>query len=446
MFGWEFPPHISGGLGTACFGLTQALAKENIKILFVVPRAFGDEDMELIDAGKVVLAKTESPLEKKTESIAGIKRDIIQEEPQATTIYVPSAILPYVPTLSFSEESQLTKWNYQFKGHPKNPLVTSSSRALHSSRSSHQLAGGYGPSLMEEVKKYAEIGGEIAKQNDFDVIHAHDWLTYLAGVEAKRISGKPLIVHVHATEYDRAGENPNEQIRSIEQKGLDEADEIIAVSEWTKEILIDRYKISEDKVTVVHNGVMPKSKVPFTKMPSISKQVVTFVGRITHQKGPQYFIEAAQKVLEKFPEAHFIMAGGGDLLPQMIEKVAHLRLSSHFHFTGFLKSDQMDQVWSISQVYVMPSVSEPFGITPLEAIQAGVPVIISNQSGVSEVMPHAIKVDFWDTNALANAISSVLKHKSLSKTLSKQAYQEMKYLGWEKAAKKINQLYHELVA
>jgi glycogen synthase len=289
------------------------------------------------------------------------------------------------------------------------------------------------------------VASEIARHHSFDVIHAHDWLTYLAGIEAKRISGKPLIIHVHATEFDRAGEkNIDKRVFEIERKGMEEADLIIAVSKWTKDIIVDKYSIDEEKVRVVHNGIIPQEEIDFSILPKISDHIVTFLGRITYQKGPQYFIEAAQKVLQHYPDAHFVMAGSGDLLPAMMERVAQLKMSSRFHFTGFLKGRQMQQVWSVSDIYVMPSVSEPFGITPLEAVQAGVPVIVSNQSGVAEVMDHAIKLDFWDTDALANAIINVLKHKILSKSLKANGKKDLELLTWNRAAKKINNLYHEL--
>lgn len=438
MFGWEFPPHISGGLGTACFGLTKALAKEKVDILFVVPKAYGDEEIKLINASDVEMPNSKSQHEY-LNPILEVLSEITSQVHTTNFIQVKSSLLPYSTSIYDEETSEIEHWNYQVQ----TSTVSSSREKEHGLKFS--LHGGYGPGLFEEVKRYAAIGGEIAKQNHFDVIHAHDWLTYPAGAAAKKVSDKPLIVHVHATEYDRSGDKPNPEILKTEQLGMDIADKIITVSEWTKEILVSRYNIPSEKIQVVHNGITPnKNKSPRIKLLSVSNQVVTFVGRMTHQKGPQYFVDAAKEVLKKFPDAHFIMAGGGDLLPQMIEKVAHLRLSSHFHFTGFLDCEQVHQVWAMSHVYVMPSVSEPFGITPLEAVQAGVPVIISNQSGVSELIHNAIKVDFWNIQALTNAICNLLQHKSLHKTISKSAQDEVKNFGWDKAAKKIKTLYHEL--
>jgi glycosyltransferase involved in cell wall biosynthesis len=268
-------------------------------------------------------------------------------------------------------------------------------------------------------------------------------MTFKAGIAAKKISGKPLIVHVHATEFDRAGIHGNPDVHALEKEGFEEANHIIAVSDWTKNVIADNYKIAREKISVVHNGVTTKDTTSeFSD--AFEGPIVSFLGRVTYQKGPLFFVEAAEKVLKKFPHANFVVAGAGDLLPLMIERVASRKLSKNFHFTGFLREPFVNKVWAISDVYVMPSVSEPFGLTPLEAIQAGVPVIISNQSGVGEVMPHAIKVDFWNTNALAEAICSVLQYKGLSSTMKKNAFAELKNISWMKAAEKIKKLYYDI--
>jgi glycogen(starch) synthase len=429
MFGWEFPPHISGGLGTACYGLTKSLMKENARVLFVVPRAHGDENIDLISASEILMETTDTRI-----SSTGL---ITKENTEVVKISIPSSLSPYTSVQLWGETKSIENWNCEFHFQTREVAVKGGKR--------YQFSGAYGPALLDEVQRYSEVASVIAHHHSFDVIHAHDWLTYLAGIEAKKMSGKPLIVHVHATEFDRAGEkNIDERVFEIEQRGMEEADLVIAVSQWTKDIIVTRYNIDEEKVRVVHNGIIPQEEVDFSTLPKISDHIVTFLGRITYQKGPQYFIEAAQKVLQHYPDAHFIMAGSGDLLPAMMDRVAQLKISSRFHFTGFLKGRQMQQVWSVSDVYVMPSVSEPFGITPLEAVQAGVPVIVSNQSGVAEVMDHAIKVDFWDTDALANAMINVLKHKILSRSLRVNGKKDLEILTWTRAAKKINNLYHEL--
>jgi glycosyltransferase involved in cell wall biosynthesis len=424
MFGWEFPPHISGGLGTACYGLSRSLIKQNTRLLFVVPKAHGDESIPLINASDVVVGG-------ETLQITGYEAQSVEGSRMIT---VPSAIKPY----STGEPSQLLEeWSWPFTSETVKGVTTAEGTR-------YIFSGKYGPSLMEEVYRYADVAGVLARKYDFDIIHAHDWLTYPAGIEAKHTSGKPLIVHVHATEVDRAGDEIDQRVFDIEKMGMYKADRIIAVSQWTKDIIVDKYGMDPLKVSVVHNGVIASEGSEFSFIPKISDHVVTFLGRITHQKGPQYFIDAAKKVLDYFPDTHFIMAGSGDLLPAMIDRVAQMKLSSRIHFTGFLKGKQTHQVWSVTDVYVMPSVSEPFGITPLEAVQAGVPVIVSNQSGVSEVIDHALKVDFWDIDALANAVINVLRHKGLSDSLKLNSRKEIEVLTWKRAATKIIQLYHEL--
>jgi glycogen(starch) synthase len=442
MFGWEFPPHISGGLGTACYGLTRSLTNQGINILFVTPRAENHSPFrgaEVLSASQVPVGEPESVIHMKGE---GRNKSSTISTSFVRTIAIEAQLHPYY-SIDYHED-QLTSmehWHYQpyeegsssFKQGPgkKNP---------------YSFLGGYGPQLLTEIRRYATVAGEVAQGNNFDVIHAHDWMTYLAGIAAKQVSGKPLIVHVHATELDRSGRNGNTQIKEIERMGMTMSDHIIAVSQLTKDIIVSHYHIDPDKVSVVHNGVLPKRVEATAMLPSFKKRVITFLGRVTYQKGPEYFVDAAYLVHQKFPDVHFVMAGSGDMIPTIMEKVAALNLSSHFHFTGFLNSEKVDQIWTISDMYVMPSVSEPFGIAPLEAMMAGVPVIISNQSGVAEVVRHAIKVDFWNIKALANAMMSLLLHKSLVDTIKQNGTEEIKEINWDAAAKKVNKIYHDVTA
>lgn len=422
MFGWEFPPHISGGLGTACFGLTSSLLGHDVDVIFVVPKLFGDEDknkFRFISAADTELNYT-TPYRNEL-----LKRlDYIQ---------ISSAIQPYLSPEEYREHSKITDRSY-FSGED-----TNSARL--------DFSGHYGRDLMKEVAQYALTASEIASKNQFDIIHAHDWLTYPAGIVAKEISGKPLIVHVHATEFDRSGDNINHAVYEIEQKGMKEADAIIAVSDFTKQNIINKYGINENKIKVVHNGVLPTTKNNLKKdlLQNKKNRVVTFLGRVTYQKGPDYFVEAANKVLERFPDTHFVMAGSGDMLNRMIKRVAELRISSRFHFTGFLKGAETDRMYAMSDVYVMPSVSEPFGISPLEAARSGVPVIISRQSGVSEVLKNALKVNFWDTDALADAICGLLNYNSLAKTFIREGNKEVEKLKWEHAALNTKRIYQSLL-
>lgn len=423
MFGWEFPPHISGGLGTACYGLTKALMKADVDILFVAPKLFGDEEPEkirLINASDVSVDVRDEVYKTHQDKISFMEID--------------STLLPYA-----SEEEYYNLVEQLESG------VSLEQVNLHTQK--FQFAGGYGKNLMEEVRRYAIVASAIARDNDFDVIHAHDWLTYLAGIEAKRISGKPLVVHMHATEFDRSGENINQLVFNIEREGMEAADVVVAVSHMTRNTVINRHGIAPEKVITVHNGVEPpadESKVQIKK--HLDEKIVTFLGRITYQKGPEYFIEAAHKILQKDSNVRFVMAGSGDLLSRMIRRVAQLNMGTHFHFTGFLKGDDVDRMFGLSDVYVMPSVSEPFGISPLEAMRSSVPVIISRQSGVSEILKHALKIDYWDVDAMADAIYALLHYPSLSKMFRIYGKTEVENIKWDQAGIKVKSIYKQLAS
>jgi glycosyltransferase involved in cell wall biosynthesis len=304
------------------------------------------------------------------------------------------------------------------------------------------FSGKYGPNLMQEVNQYASIAAEIARNEDFDLIHAHDWLTYRAGIAAKRASGKPLVVHIHATEFDRSGENYNDIVYGMEKEGMSAADAVCAVSDLTRNIVINKYGIPAEKVFTLHNAVEPNDKVVERKK-FVKEKIVTFLGRVTFQKGPDYFVETAKRVLEKDPDVRFVLAGDGDMMPHIIERVAELGISDRFHFTGFLRGDDINKMFGMSDVYVMPSISEPFGISPLEAMRAKVPVVISKQSGVSEVLTHAIKVDFWDIDATADAIYGLLHYPALSKLFAEEGAAEVDRLKWEHVAKKLVKIYEK---
>jgi glycosyltransferase involved in cell wall biosynthesis len=420
MFGWEFPPHISGGLGTACYGLTKALLKCDVELIFVVPKAWGDEQpgsIRLVNASDVAINVQDD-----------IFKDYINK---VSYIEVDSKLVPYATDEQYYHIVNTVESGTQVS---KGDLLSQK----------FSFAGGYGANLMEEVRRYAMIALEIARTHDFDMIHAHDWLTYLAGKEAKRISGKPLIVHMHATEFDRTGENVNTLVYAIEKEGMEAADTVIAVSHLTRNIVINRYGIDPEKVITVHNGVEPNEKEKDNKIERhLPEKIVTFLGRITFQKGPEYFIEAAYKVLQRDDNVRFVMAGSGDMLPKMIRRVARLGIAHKFHFTGFLKGDDVDKMFGLSDVYVMPSVSEPFGISPLEAMRSNVPVIISKQSGVAEVLKHAIKVDFWDIDAMADAIYALTHYNALPETFKRHGKEEVDNIKWDQAGLKVKEIYEK---
>jgi glycogen(starch) synthase len=421
MFGWEFPPHITGGLGTACFGLTKGLVKQDVEVIFVVPKAFGDENQEvarLVNASDISIDMEDSIYKEYWKRIEYMQ--------------IGSNIIPYVSP----EEFERIASQNQLDSIARNSQVFARK---------FEFSGTYGKDLMAEVSRYALVASAVAASKKFDIIHAHDWLTYPAGIAAKYVSGKPLVVHIHATEFDRSGENINQGVYDIERKGMEEADRVIAVSNLTRNIVIERYGIPPEKVITVHNAVDPVNDRDMDYQKNVDEKVVTFLGRVTFQKGPDYFVEAAHKVLERDSNVRFVMAGSGDMLERMIRRVAQLRIGSHFHFTGFLKGSNVDRMLAISDVFVMPSVSEPFGIVPLEAMRSNVPVVISKQSGVAEVLKHALKVDFWDINGLADAIYGLTHYNGLTRMFSRYGKQEVDNLKWEHAGSKLKEIYQQLL-
>jgi glycosyltransferase involved in cell wall biosynthesis len=423
MFGWEFPPHISGGLGTACYGLTKGMSKiDDLEVIFVVPKAYGDEDQEaikLVGAGNIPLRVT------KSESYSGQVKNL-------QYIEVGSNLVPY----STPEEYFALRNNKRYYG--KHIVEVGESGCI-------PFTGKYGDNLFTEIYYYSLIAEQIATMYDFDIIHAQDWLTYSAGIAAKRVSGKPLVCHIHATEFDRSGDNINTIVYDLERSGMMNADRVIAVSNLTANTVINKYGIDASKVFTVHNAITtsPTDVSKFKK--NFDTKFVTFLGRLTYQKGPEYFIDAAKLILQRDKDIHFVMAGTGDMMPGLVKYVAKLGISDNFHFTGFLKGEQVDRMFAMSDVFVMPSVSEPFGLVPLEAMSLNVPVVISKQSGVSEVLEHALKVDFWDVNAMTDCIYALLHYDTLSEMYKKYGKIEIDNMKWENAAEKIINVYNSIL-
>ena len=427
MFGWEFPPHIAGGLGTACYGMTRGLARNGVEVVFVMPRAYGDEDQRFV---RVVNASD-------VETIGTRDHEFSEELLEKVSfIHIDSNMLPYISPEEYAayhdefvRSGRTHEWTDVWKQR-------------------YTFSGKYGANLMEEVARYAMVAAQVAKdlEGQFDVIHAHDWLTYFAGIAAKRVSGKPLVVHMHATEFDRSGENINRRVYAIEKAGMQAADRVIAVSELTRRIVIGKYGIPADKVVTVHNAVRFGESEEAAPERAVKDKVVTFLGRITYQKGPDYFVEAAAKVLQRVSDVRFVMAGSGDLMNHVVRRVAQLGIADRFHFTGFLKGGEVQRMFRLSDVYVMPSVSEPFGISPLEAMRSGVPVIISRQSGVAEVLDYVIKVNYWDVDALADAIYGLLTYPALGRMFASKGLEEVTGLKWTNAAAKIKTVYETVVA
>ena len=413
MFGWEFPPHILGGLGTASYGLTKGMYDNgDMDITFVIPKPWGDEERSfarIVGANCVPVAW----------------RDVSYD-------YVQSRIGNVMdPQLYFDLRDHIyADFNY---------MGTNDLGCI-------EFSGCYPDNLLEEINNYSIMAGVIARTVDFDVIHSHDWLTYPAGIHAKQVTGKPLVIHVHATDFDRSRGNVNPTVFAIEKDGMNNADHIITVSNLTRQTVIEKYGINPDKVTTVHNAVEPLSEeIRSIKMQKGKDKVVTFLGRITMQKGPEYFVEAASRVLAKTHNVRFVMAGSGDMMEKMIRLAADRDIADRFHFTGFLKGRQVYEMLAASDVYIMPSVSEPFGISPLEAMQMGVPSIISKQSGCAEILENVIKVDYWDINALADSIYAIIKYPALYNHLRDKGLAEIDTIQWKKAGAKVIDIYHKVI-
>ncbi|HUT77648.1 MAG TPA: glycosyltransferase family 4 protein [Polyangia bacterium] len=427
MYGWEFPPHISGGLGVACFELTRALVNQDHRVTFVLPRLRDEltgqgSHVELLGIAQFAAGISETIDEETRRFLVGV--DVAP---------VDSPLRPYLTDIEYRRVIELI----EELGRTRRTVSTGYGMTL---------TGDYGPNLMSEVVRYAKVAGAVAGRVPHDVIHAHDWLTMLAGLEARRVSGRPLVVHVHATEFDRSGEAVNQAVYDIERAGMHGADRVVAVSHLTAQTIVERYGVDPAKVEVVHNAVTRKTRTQPVTRGERREKVVLFLGRITFQKGPDYFVEAAARVLARRDDVRFVMAGSGDMAPRMIERVGRLRLGRRFHFTGFLTGAAVERMYLESDVYVMPSVSEPFGLSPLEAMCYDVPVIISRQSGVAEVLHHALKVDFWNVEELAGKIIALLDHSPLRDELVSQGAREIESLQWSNAASRLTGIYEQVAA
>ncbi|MDD4770304.1 MAG: glycosyltransferase [Bacteroidales bacterium] len=413
MFGWEFPPHILGGLGTASYGLTRGMSlQEDMEITFVIPKPHGDEDQSFLR----ILGTCNVPV---------VWRDVSHE------------------TLQDRFGQYMDPQQYY---HMRNHIYADFSNLYTNDLGCIEFSGRYPDNLLEEINNYSICAGVIARSEPYDVIHSHDWLTYPAGIHAKHVSGKPLVIHVHATDFDRSRGQVNPQVYSIEKNGMDHADKIICVSNLTRNTVIEKYHQDPNKVVTVHNAVEPVSEAVEAIQPirNTDEKIVTFLGRITMQKGPEYFVEAASRVLQKAQNVRFVMAGNGDMMEEMIRLAAKRGISERFHFPGFLKGPAVYEMLKSSDVYIMPSVSEPFGISPLEAMQVGVPTIISKQSGCAEILNYAIKTDYWDIDAMANAIYSIICYPALYEFLKEEGKREVDNIKWEYAGNKVRDIYNEV--
>lgn len=412
MFGWEFPPHISGGLGTASYGLTRGMAEQgDMQITFVIPKMWGDEDQSFLK----IIGACNIPVVWKDNDYDYVRRRM---------------------------EGKMSPEEYF---HYRNGIRYDFRRIGTDDLGCVNFSGRYPDNLLEEIGNYEAVASVLANSLEFDVIHSHDWLTYPAGVFAKHIAGKPLVIHVHATDFDRSRGNVNPTVYAIEKRGMDEADHIICVSNLTRNIVIEKYHQDPAKVSTVHNAVEPLPDADSFRKPPRPDKIVTFLGRITMQKGPEYFVEAAARVLQKTRHVRFVMAGSGDMMEKMIDLVAQRGIADRFHFTGFLRGRQVQEMLAASDVYVMPSVSEPFGISPLEAMQVGTPTIISKQSGCAEILNHAIKIDYWDIDAMADAIYAIVQYPMMYQSLHREGQAEVNTIRWYDAGLKVRKIYEQVI-
>ncbi|WP_296159888.1 glycosyltransferase family 4 protein [uncultured Porphyromonas sp.] len=414
MLGWEFPPHISGGLGTATYGITKGLSsQEDMDITLMLPAPSGDEDSSYMS----IIGASEVPI-------------VYQD-----------------PSREYLEERIGRVMSLEMYYHLRDHIYADFRYMLTDDIGCIQFSGKYGDNLIDEINNYSIVAGVVARADHYDLVHAHDWVTYPAGIHAKQVLGVPLVIHVHATDFDRSRGNVNPTVYAIEKDGMDHADHIMCVSELTRRTVIEKYHQDPAKVTAVHNAVIPleESILNIPDKRGVKDKVITFLGRLTMQKGPEYFVEAAARVLAKKRDVRFVMAGSGDKMDEMIRLVAEKRISDRFHFTGFMKGRQVYEVYHASDVYVMPSVSEPFGITPLEAMQCGVPCIISKQSGCSEILTYAIKLDYWDVDAMADAMYALVTYPALHDLLSQRGLDEVAGITWDKVALKIRGLYDQVL-
>ena len=436
MLGWEYPPHIAGGLGVACEGLTKSLAKLGVEVTFVVPKLLGDEQadhMNLRDA-------------------LGTKRK--RRRKSINKIALPIALSPYLTEESFDDlvatlspkdtERVLNKMFFpKFTRAQLDKFLASLSL---SKRAEALLGAEYNAKVYEQVSLFADLVFNIAQDEDFDIVHAHDWMTFPAGIAVSQAAGVPLVTHVHSLEYDRSGLGANPRIDAIERAGTAYSDAICAVSKHTRQIIHTQHGTALKKIFAVHNGLLPKKAAKYHKdRAKWNGPIVLFLGRITFQKGPSSFLYAAQKVLAHIPDAIFVMAGTGDLLPSMKQLARDLGISHNVVFPGFMKGKALDEMFSIADLFVLPSVSEPFGLTPLEAVECNTPAIISKQSGVAEVLNHALKFNYWEVDKLADYMINGLIYKELRDDMVDGAKLELKKLTWDAAAKKVIQVYSALL-
>ncbi len=418
MLGWEFPPLINGGLGVACLGMAKSLSR-HVDLSIILPKTdpnFIVNNVELIGLNNLQLS------------------DIHQEDVQVNykefsdVEYIDAEFLPY----QTSESKELNILG---------SAVERFSRTTQADLDAFKLDDLYGSDVIGKVIQYSKVATRLALAKDFDIIHAHDWMTFLAGVEIKKATGKPLALHVHSLNYDRVGPDGRGWVYDLEKYGMEQADLLLPVSHYTGSIIQSHYGIDSSKIKAVHNGVEPVKT--YRVSPSFPEKLVLFLGRVTVQKGPEFFLDIASEVFKLNSKVRFVMAGTGDKLKRLIESGAYKHIGDKFHFTGFLNKDKVHRLLAMADVYCMPSVSEPFGLSALEAAQFGIPAVISKQSGAAEVMKGALKADYWDTQLMAKHINDLITNDVLRDKVVADGYEDLKTLSWDTASDKIVKIFNE---
>ena len=515
MLGWEFPPFISGGLGTACYGMTKALDRAGMEVSFVLPKPVNSSHashVRLVHPAQVPTAGAQVPtagaqlpdtapveITERAVRRASFLRSMGAagsmdsrshwDEPASAEAAIAGASPGRLGFLGISGDAQPGPYDTMPRGgRARRAWQGGATPGVAWAGAGREMAdlfspGGpppgwtivdqviaeavpeaidmdvpeqsyhfapvkedYAGDLVGQAERYAHFCVAAARQIDFDVIHAHDWLTYPAGIALARLTGRPLVVHVHSTEFDRSGEHVNQSVYNIERRGMHAAVRVVTVSMLTRNLCVNRYGVSPAKIDVVYNGVDLDPVAAGIEPIRKGERIVLYFGRITMQKGPEYFVKAAQRVLEVEKNVRFVVAGAGDQAQRMIEMAAELGIGSRMTFTGFLRGKDIPRVFAMADVYVMPSVSEPFGIAPLEALAHRVPVIISRTSGVSEVLTNALKVDFWDVDDIANKIVAVLRHPPLRAQLRDEGFYEIRGINWDGAATRLGRVYDSAVS
>ncbi len=422
MLGWEFPPFFSGGLGVATFGMVKALSPK-VDIKLIIPNSSGNISLSNVN---IIGLNTVSAQELNLERL--------QFNFSNYTSEVQNVSLTVSPYHYLNEEIIKNKFD-EFDS------LTTKEKKAEKIRGIFSKEDVYGSDIMYKIYLYAQIVSQLTSDGEFDLIHAHDWITFPAGIELKKTTNKPLILHVHSLETDRAGEATRNEIYWLEKKAMTIADRIFSVSQFTKDQIIKHYGIDAAKIYVVHNGIDPANKP--RSHHQLRDKLIVFLGRITHQKGPEFLLETAEKVSRVYPRVKFVVAGTGDQFAHILETSAYKKMGNKFIFAGFLTKAKVEELLTMADVYFMPSVSEPFGLTALEAAQHHVPTVLSSQSGAAEVMKSSLKADFWDTDKYANYIYALLKYNVLNQELCESANNELNSLTWDHTAEKISNVYQQ---